>query len=458
MGSGHAALALREDWRFQLKKIHRELGFKYLRFHGLLNDDMSVCTGTPHKIRYSFSKIYSVFDYLLEIGMRPFIELGFMPSLLASGPKTVFYYKGNITPPKDFNQWTDLIENLVRNLIKRYGLSEVKKWLFEVWNEPNLKAFWDGNQDDYFKFYKYSAFAIKKVNKDLRVGGPATAGNGWMGEFIKFCRKRKVPFDFITTHSYPTDIALGHELDMEEALAGSKRGILYELAREGRKLAGKFPLYYTEWNSSPSSRDTYHDSIYMAPFIIRTLMANIGLVDAYSFWTFSDIFEEEGFCDIPFHGGFGLLNINQIPKPSYRAFEILCGLGTQFIKVSGRHETVDVFVVIDERKNEASLIATNHNLPHKPIEREKVRVRIKSKYALSEFNIIKIDKSHSNPLGKWEEMGRPQKLTKETIDLLKEESKLKKVSFIPRKQKKYFDFEFILSRHASCIINFRIEK
>jgi xylan 1,4-beta-xylosidase len=458
VGSGHAALALREDWRCQLRKVREELGFNYVRFHGLLNDDMSVCTGTPGKIKFSFSKIYSVFDYLLEIGMRPFVELSFMPSLLASGKKTVFQYKGNITPPKDFNQWALFIESLIRSLIKRYGLSEVKMWLFEVWNEPNLEMFWSASQKDYFKLYECSVLAIKKVSKDLRVGGPATAGNGWIKEFINFCHRKKLPFDFITSHSYPTDIGLGEGLNMKEALRRSEREILRELVLEGRRLVGDFPLYYTEWNASPSSRDPYHDSPYMAAFIMKTLLENIGVVDAYSFWTFSDIFEEEGFCSIPFHGGFGLLNINGIPKPSYRAFEILKDIGTQSVRVKGRHKTVNVFVVTDEKKNTGVLIATNHNLPAKPIKREKVRILVKSRYTLSEFKILRIDEKHSNPLGKWKAWGQPRILTEERVDLLIKESNLKKEPFVPKKQDKYLDFEFDLPAHGSCVINFKIKK
>ena len=171
VGSCHAATALREDWRRQLKKCREELGFEYVRFHGLLNDDMSVCLRNEDGfLEYSFFNIDSIFDFLLDIGMKPFIELSFMPSALASGSQTVFHYLGNITPPKDYNEWGALIGALAEHLVRRYGTEEVRKWFFEVWNEPNLKDFfWSGTMEEYFQLYKSAALAIKKVDSKLAV-------------------------------------------------------------------------------------------------------------------------------------------------------------------------------------------------------------------------------------------------------------------------------------------------
>ena len=177
VGSGHATLGLRADWRAQLTRAHHDLGMQHVRFHGILSDDMGtlVCEGA--EFFYSFSNADRIFDFLLSIGMRPFVELSFMPTALASGDQTVFHYRANVTPPKDYAQWSVLIRKLVNHWVSRYGIDEVRQWFFEVWNKPNLTAFGSGKQDDYFELYRYTAEAIKSVDRGLKVGGPATAAN-----------------------------------------------------------------------------------------------------------------------------------------------------------------------------------------------------------------------------------------------------------------------------------------
>src|SRR5215216_4264802 len=183
VGSDHAPVALRADWQAQLRRCHDELGFSYVRFHGLLSDDLGTLVNQQEKFLYSFFNADQIFDFLLSIGMKPFVELSFMPTALASGHKTVFHYRGNVTPPKDYKQWSTLIRKLVSHWVERYGAGEVREWFFEVWNEPNLKEFWAGTREDYFKLYRHTAEAIKEVDAALSVGGPATAKNEWVEEF-----------------------------------------------------------------------------------------------------------------------------------------------------------------------------------------------------------------------------------------------------------------------------------
>lgn len=202
IGAGRANEGLRADWQEQLAMVKKECGFNYIRMHGLLTDDMAVYredrNGNPE---YNFQYIDVLYDYILRIGMKPFVELGFMPSALASGDKTIFWWKGNVTPPKDYKKWGELIRQLTLHFTERYGAAEVKTWYFEVWNEPNLTPwFWTGTQQDYFTLYEYSAAAIKSVNKDYRVGGPATAGAAWVPETIQYCAEKKNPAGF---HLHP---------------------------------------------------------------------------------------------------------------------------------------------------------------------------------------------------------------------------------------------------------------
>jgi xylan 1,4-beta-xylosidase len=155
-----------------------------VRFHGLLSDDVGTVVTHKDELLYSFFNADQIIDFLLSIGVRPFVELSFMPTALASGSKTVFNYRGNVTPPRDYAQWSTLIHTLVGHWVDRYGIHEVSEWFFEVWNEPNLKAFWTGTQRDYFRLYRVTAAAIKTIDPSLKVGGPATARDGWIEEFL----------------------------------------------------------------------------------------------------------------------------------------------------------------------------------------------------------------------------------------------------------------------------------
>ena len=421
VGSDHAPMALRADWQRDLKRAHEELGFRHVRFHGLLSDDMGTLVEDQKRLVYSFANVDQIFDYLLSIDMKPFVELSFMPAALASGTKTVFKYRGNVTPPKDYKQWTALIDRLVTHCVERYGEKEVSEWPFEVWNEPNLRAFWTGTQRDYFRFYRHTAEAIKKISPSIRVGGPATAKSAWIGEFVDFCDRNEVPADFITTHHYPTD---GYEngSDTEEQLFKSQRGIMREVAQNTRMYAGERPVYYTEWNSSSDSNDPLHDEPYAAAFIASTVMEASGLVDGYSFWTFSDIFEEHGLPSVPFHGGFGLLTLDGIPKPSYRAFELLHDLGDRHSLVDGLHETVDCSII--QKESSVTLLLTNHTTPGHTIETEQLEIRLDNARKPLKASVRRIDEEHANPKRLWLAMGRPEKLSKKDVERLEHASRL----------------------------------
>jgi xylan 1,4-beta-xylosidase len=422
VGSDHAPVALRADWQMQLRRCHKELGFQYVRFHGLLSDDMGTLVQANNKLLYSFFNADQVFDFLLSNGMRPFVELSFMPAALASGSKTVFNYKANITPPRDYKQWATLVNRLVTHWVQRYGPAEVREWFFEVWNEPNLKAFWAGSQRDYFKLYRYTVEAIKKVDASIRVGGPATARSEWIEEFVDFCERKNLPADFITTHHYPTDALGSAEQETEVQLFKSQRGIMREVAQETRRHARGRPVYYTEWNSSSNPRDPLHDEPYAAAFATSTILEARGLAEGYSFWTFSDIFEENYFPSTPFHGGFGLLNLHGIPKPTYRAFEILHNAGTEQLLVDGLHETVDCSVI--RNGSTATVLLTNHTTPGHSIRTEHIKIRLDDAPEPYHAHIQRIDAEHANAKRLWEEMGRPEYLTEKEVEQLQESSRL----------------------------------
>ena len=409
VGSCHATLALRADWQTQLARAHRELGFRHVRFHGILDDDMGTLVREGGQPLYSFFNADQIMDFLLSIGMRPFVELSFMPAMLSSGPRTVFHYRGNVTPPRDYRAWAELISRLVAHWVQRYGHEEVRQWYFEVWNEPNLAAFFSGNQSDYFALYQCTVEAIKAIDPSLRVGGPATAANGWIAEFLQFCASHAVPADFVSTHHYPTDAFGQHGDDTEAQLAASPRSALREQARTVRREAGERPVFYTEWGTSSNARDVLHDEPYAASFIIKTVLEAQGLVEAYSYWTFSDIFEENYFPSVPFHGGFGLLNLHGIPKPAYRAFELLHEIGSETLPVVGAHPTVDCWVVRDA--GTITVLLTNYAQPRHALRAQRVRITLAGAGSVASASVRRIDAEHANPKRLWLEMGSPEYLS-----------------------------------------------
>ncbi|WEV63614.1 glycosyl hydrolase [Bifidobacterium sp. ESL0732] len=439
VGSCHAYTALREDYRQQLRKAHDELGFRYVRFHGLFDDDMSICIenfgfdGKSQGIQYNFVNLDNIVDFLLSIGMKPFFELGFMPTCLASGKETFGAYHGNITMPKDDNLWTGLIRRFVEHLLDRYGKEEVESWFFEVWNEPNLSAFFTGTQDDYFHLYEMTVRTLKAADPKVRVGGPATSFNSWIPDLINFCKKNEVPLDFISTHQYPTDDPLWKSgKNVDEFFKENKgqeinyrRGILKEMVVEAKQQAGDLPLYYTEWNSSARSDDFIHDEPYTATFVAKTLADNDGIVEGYSFWTFTDIFEEQSQRPGVFHGGFGLQTTQGIEKPSYRIYQIYHQLGEQRLPVESSDPDSTAELLAVRKGDDLQLLAYNVNVPMGTISEQDIDIDLGASAGDMQCALQRIDDDHANPKKQWQIMGSPEYPTAAQIEELRAASSLR---------------------------------
>ncbi len=422
VGSGHATLALRSDWQQQLKQARADLGFRHVRFHGILDDSLGTLVGQNEKSLYSFFNIDRIFDFLLSIGMKPVIELSFMPRLLSSGDAIVFRYRSNITPPADFQAWGALIRRLAQHLVERYGIDEVSQWPFECWNEPNLKAFWTADQAAYFKLYDVTAQALKSVEPRLQVGGPVTANNAWLPEFLHHCRESGSAVDFLSTHFYPTDPFGAVDADTITQLQHSPPGIMRSKAVEARESAEKLPLYYTEWSISSNPRDPFHDSSFAAAFAVRIAMSVDDVVDGYSYWTFSDIFEENYFPSMPFHGGFGMQNLYAIPKPIYRALQQLRTLGNRHLEVRGQHDTVAVW--IGAGQDATNMLLINQALPRHAIAAESVGLQLTHgrQQRPRAVSVRRIDEDHANPARAWRDMGKPEYLSPEQVRTLTDAS------------------------------------
>jgi xylan 1,4-beta-xylosidase len=338
VGAGRANEGLRADWQQQLAEIKRDADFKYIRMHGLLTDDMGVYRiDAQGKETYNFQYIDALYDYLVDIKVKPFVELGFMPHQMASGDKTIFWWRGNVTPPRSYEAWERLIKALTVHWTERYGAAEVASWYFEVWNEPNLDGFWTGTQQEYFKLYAHAARAIKSVNKDYRVGGPATAGAAWIPEMIAYCVDNKVPLDFVSTHSYGVNQGFLDEYGQTgTVLSKDENAVASDVLKNRKEIEAsampKLDLHYTEWSSSYTPADPTHDSYHQAAYILQKLRQVGGAAQSMSYWVFTDIFEEPGPRMEAFHGGFGLMNTQGIKKPAYFAYQFMNQLGATELK------------------------------------------------------------------------------------------------------------------------------
>jgi len=408
VGSGHALLGLRHDWREHLAKAHKDLGFQLVRFHGLFDDDMSVDLDGY----YSWYNVDSVFDFLLSIGMKPLVELSFMPEDIASGTDTIFHYKGNITPPKNWTDWYNLIQLFVHHIIERYGQDEIRSWHFETWNEPNC-GFWTGTKSQYFTLLQVTSSAIKDIDSQLSVGGPATCQSQWLNDTLEFVKENNVAIDFISTHEYPTDIS------------PLQRGIMKKVLSQSRQIVGDMPLFYTEYNDGLFAQSK-HDTTYASAFAIQNIIDCAGIVEIFSWWTFTDIFEEGGFVSTPFHEGYGLQIIYGVPKPAYRAFELLHQTGNKRAAVDDYdYPTADIAVLLNG--THVMILMVNHNVPNATIATETFEVTLSgvSSPRSQSGMLRRIDEDNANPIKTWQTMGSPEYPTKKEIHALMQASEMK---------------------------------
>jgi xylan 1,4-beta-xylosidase len=339
VGSDFPGTLIRDDSQAQLKLTADELGFRYIRFHAIFHDVLGTVRIEDGKTVYNWSKIDLLYDDLLARHIRPFVELGFTPKALATSQNSVFYWNGNTSHPKP-EAWRDLVDAFIKHIEERYGRDEVRTWFFEVWNEPNLSGFWEGgDQKAYFEIYDLTAKTVKSIDPALRVGGPSTAGAAWVPEFLAHVKQSGAAVDFVSTHTYGVQGGfLDEQGKSDTKLDPSPDAIIGDVRRVRRQISASpfpgLPLYFTEWSTSYTPRDSVHDSYISAPYILTKLKASQGLLQGMSYWTYTDLFEEPGPPTAPFQGGFGLLNPQGIRKPVFFAYKYLHALQGDSLKTS----------------------------------------------------------------------------------------------------------------------------
>ena len=421
VGASHGLMYMWEDNRNHLRAISRDIGFKHVRGHGLLDDDLS----TYLHGQVNMYNLHSIFDFLLSINIRPVFEVSFTPSELASNPDdSLMHYRANASPAKNLSVWFQFIHDLVQDLVDRYGINEIRLWRFEFYNEPNCN-FFHGTKQQWYDMYNATALAIKSVDSLIQVGGPATCATGWINEFLNYTSTLNVPADMVTSHLYPTDDVVAKTRDgfsdqvRQAALNVSKYGL---------------PYVHTEFNAGLGMDTPVNgDRPYTAAMVFHNHLALQGIanLDTLSFWSYSDLFEEGGMDSQPWHNGYGIMTIYGIPKPVYRMFEMLKALPPQSVPISITHMAdssalivnrtgsvsagqVDIVVAVDTSMgNEVAVTAiiNNFDVPGFVISNKTVQLTFAGlKYAKisSTATLDRIDSTHANAIEVWIQAGSPK--------------------------------------------------
>ncbi|HEV2778773.1 MAG TPA: hypothetical protein VGX25_05170 [Actinophytocola sp.] len=394
-----------------LRLAHTELGIQAVRAHAILCDDLGVYREVRGRPVFDFSGVDRVYDRVLECGLRPIVELSFMPRDLARDPsKTVFEYGAIVSPPRRWDRWAELVRKLVRHLVDRYGLAEVRDhWAFEVWNEANLEVFWAGTREEYLRLYDITARAVKEVDAGLRVGGPASAAAGWLGDLLRHLDESGAPIDFLSTHTYGSP-----PLDL--------RPLCQRHGRPGLE------LLWTEWGTTPTHFNPIGDDAFAAAFLLRGMHSAAGRIDGLAHWVLSDHFEELGRPPRLFHGGFGLLTVGNLRKPRYWAMALAERLGDEELAVElagdGAGSLIDAWAA---RRGDGTIGVLVWNLGlyqdaaggDAALDRV-VELRIEGLPA-GEHRVrhYRVDRTHSNIQRVWESLGGGDWPTAEQWEILR---------------------------------------
>lgn len=438
-GSGRAVLALRQSYRDDVRAVKAVTDFRSVRFHGIFNDEVGLYDPdavvknpglAAEKVQdagpYNFSYIDQIYDGLLDLGVKPFVEMSFMPKKMAADPAMLhaFWYKPDVSPPKDYAQWDAMIGAFAQHLIARYGIAEVATWSFEVWNEPNLD-FWGGrpNMPTYYELYDHTAVALKKVNKRIRVGGPSTAQAAYVGEFLAHCKAKSIPVDFASTHVYGNDTAdnvlkTNEQVPRDQMVYRAVKKVHEEI---GASAYPRMPLIFSEYNASYANEPDVTDSVYMGPWLANNIRLCDGLTESMSYWSFSDVFEEQGVVKTPFYGGFGLVAEDNIAKPSLHAFAMLHQLGDRRIKVNSesalatRSADGGVEVALWNYAPPYGEGASYTPPPANPGPAKSFTVEIDGVRKDAAVVVWRLDADHGNVVKTFDAMGRPATPSREQI-------------------------------------------
>ena len=349
IGVGSAKELLFSEVQHMLSDLQREVGFEYVKFHGILSDEMLVCNRTSGSLHFSFVLVDKVLDFLLSIRLKPMIQLSFMPAALAANPdKRVFENRFITSLPKDMKEWDLLIRTLIKHLLVRYGEEQVESWLFTLWNEPDTDEimFSVGGVNTFVDFYINTYKSIKSIHPKLLFGAPSVlimveSSLKWAESFITQVKKRNCEPDFLLVHYYSDDFSLSDDKFSNVNLTKSSR--LFQdpdyfsfcidryANMVGKLGVGSLPIYLSEWNLTVSHRSLINDTCFISAYLARNLLLNENRLASFGLWSLTDLICEYQVPETLFHGGMGMYTQNGIRKPAFYVYYFIKQLGAELI-------------------------------------------------------------------------------------------------------------------------------
>jgi len=420
---------VRRDVQEQIALAQRELGVRHVRAVGMFDDELRVFCPSPASFmgyepkepRTNWQTVDYVIDSLLDRGVNPMFTTSFIPSALTSGPATVFTTRGRTSPPDDWKKWAALVAESVRHAVERYGLAVVRQWYFEVWNEPNLQGwFWGGNQAEFFKLWEVTHGAIKSVDAALRVGGPSCGRAEWIEELVAYGLRHGCVPDYLIAHVYNNDSSVGEALapfdgpqtDRGNRSANFAIGTMRGVRGLVDRLGFKGELHWNEWGRSFHGVDHHREDASEAAFIVRLLAEVSQEADAFAYWCLSDVYDQVGYGREAFHGGYGLLSLQGLRKPSYHAFQLLSRLGTERKTVLGSGLDGDHHAIATtDAAGRARILVSAYRHADVP-ERRSVSVAVELPAGTQPGALYRIDSHENNVVTQWRDLGAPVYLSR----------------------------------------------
>jgi xylan 1,4-beta-xylosidase len=453
----------RQDCLEQLEKAYKDIGLRHVRAVGLFDDNLFVVGKDPKKFNEENSKprknwqvIDYIFDSLLDIGISPIFTTTFMPECLASGNQTVFDTKNNVTIPKNYAEWEELVEATLNHMVHRYGKNRMRSWYYEVWNEPNLGAFYGGDMEDFFQLWKSTHKVIKKVDPNFRIGGPSTARAEWIQEFFDFTKKNNCETDYLICHIYNNDseyAALSPFAGPQSDKINRSPNFLSGVVKGVKELANannfNGEIHWNEWGRSWFPYDPIRESANEAAFIVKSMSEISQYADYFAYWCLSDIYNQAGYGAETFHGNYGMLNLQGLKKPSYLAHQLLNQLGTQQISIEAETNFEHTGAIATENEKELKILLYAYDNEFSPDTSNtgliKSRILLPKKISKQNISLTRISQTENNIVTKWNEAGSPDYIKYDERPYWQELNQIKtdKEGFncIEKDSKNYLEFD-----------------
>jgi xylan 1,4-beta-xylosidase len=473
VGTGTASLTLRSDLQTHYKIGNRELGFQRVRGHGVLNDDMGIYKGPGS---YDWTKFDTYLQAIVLAGMRPLVELSFMPvALAASG--------NNKNPPGNYTNYKAFITAVVQHCVDKYGMADVAQWYWEVWNEPDYTGFWTGTMADYYTLYDNAVDAITAVIPNAIVGGPSTTEPSKIAAFLQHCKTANKRVSFVSSHVYPGGDAAGTSANANGLLTDNN-------TRRSQITSGGYTTtavksFNTEWNSSYNGQGgltgdvvTSMDNHWNVGFILKgvKLLSDLNsgetpTLDVFSYWVLSDVFDESSGPsgsyilgqqggNLPFGRVFGLMTFQGMRKAAFNAFKMLAYLGPKRLMSGGGtgNDGLDAMATLSANSDELQILVYDTAAAFATTGSDMVTVNVSNlPTALAGKELFvthfRTDETHSNPYNAWSAAGKPVNPTEAQWQAMKAHQHLELLSPITKATvTTSWTTSFAIPRHAGSLV------